>query len=162
MLHFIQKGDGGPVSVGRGEPFRTIRRWWRQGSKGSSPIIVLAVAPIGAESEVRERLQPHRVRGLRGRWYEPVPEVLGLIEEVRSPRFPEYRVASGRAYAVLRRRTPDGPTLPCPFCGRPHQHGEGEGHKVAHCAGDSAAELRGRDVTLRQSDGYFVIVDESI
>lgn len=53
-------------------------------------------------------------------------------------------------------------TFPCPFCGNRHQHGNGDGHHVAHCTRDNAStefksEIKiGEKRTLKVSDGYII------
>jgi len=72
----------------------------------------------------------------------------------------EYEISGEKAFAILRRSTVKKPTDHCPFCGKRHMHGEGEGHRVAHCLDDvSRPEIAVDDVILRQSDGYMVYTD---
>ncbi len=155
MIYFLQQGKDGPVKVGKSvDPHARIRSL-QTGS--SEPLRVLAFAPGDErrESEIHRRLKPHRIRG---EWYQPSPDVFALIAEIQTP---EYKVLDARAYAVLRRSSVGSPTRPCPFCGIPHSHGEGDGHRVAHCADGAQDEVKSGDISLRRADGYIVLTDDA-
>jgi hypothetical protein len=153
MIYFFQEGQNGPIKVGFSVD--TAARLRTHQTSNSEPLRVIAVAPGDRqrEAEIKRRLKPHLKRG---EWFHPVPEVFALIKEIQTP---EYKVEDLRAYAVLRRDSVDSPTRPCPFCGLPHTHGLGDNHRVAHCGDDALDEVKSGDVTLRRSDGYFLITD---
>ncbi len=46
----------------------------------------------------------------------------------------EYEIHDGRKYPILWRKRGNKLTDSCPFCGQNHEHGIGEGHRVAHCS----------------------------
>jgi hypothetical protein len=52
---------------------------------------------------------------------------------------------------VLYRQTEDGPTEPCPYCKRPHFHGAGDGHRVAHCSAPRVDASKGYIVRTRRN-----------
>lgn len=122
------------------------------------PLIVLGVSPGGVarEAEIHARLRPYL---LRGEWYHPVQEVHALLSDIQTP---EFIVQEGRAYAVLRRSAAGAPSRPCPFCGEPHRHGKGDGHRVAHCGSDALEKVQSGDVALFRQDGYVVVTDGAI
>ena len=45
----------------------------------------------------------------------------------------QYEKIDGRNRAVVWRKKGEEKTDDCPFCGRHHTHGKGEGHRSAHC-----------------------------
>lgn len=45
-------------------------------------------------------------------------------------------------------------TRECPYCGKKHNHGAGEGHRVVHC-------MRKKSEAIRSSGGYVVVIDWS-
>ena len=153
MIYFVQRGNGGPVKIGRAVDHHARIRSLQTASP--EPLLVLAIAPGGAarESMIHQRLKPHR---LSGEWYQPVPELHALIAEIQTP---EFIVKDARAYAVLRRRAVGAPTRPCPFCGEPHIHGEGDGHRATHCGNGAEDEVRSGAVVLRREDGYLILTD---
>ncbi|WP_028325206.1 hypothetical protein [Desulfatirhabdium butyrativorans] len=65
----------------------------------------------------------------------------------------------GKAYAVLWRTRESGPTDPCPWCGRRHWHGAGDGPRVPHC---DPRHIRVGEYhlpsgqSIRASDGYML------
>jgi hypothetical protein len=76
-----------------------------------------------------------------------------------------YAISRGHKFAILWRDSEDAPCEPCPFCGRRHTHGKGDGHRVPHCSDENGHSLmfgEERTVTaydgtvLRQRDGYIV------
>jgi hypothetical protein len=71
----------------------------------------------------------------------------------------EYTEENGRKYPVIRRKNKKSPCIPCPFCGKGHIHGTGDGHRVAHCQPGVAIEHP--DGTICSSNqGYVVISNE--
>lgn len=82
---------------------------------------------------------------------------LTLIHEERRSDV-AYEALDGRPYLVLERPNEQAKTEACPFCGRPHSHGTGDGHRVGHCVGERMKdEVVALDGTrLRRDDGYVV------
>ena len=54
---------------------------------------------------------------------------------------------------------PGGMTFWCPFCKHQHFHGEGEGHRSAHCSEDSPFDKTGYILKLRKNKMKFVKKD---
>jgi len=46
---------------------------------------------------------------------------------------PDFEIHDGKKYAIIYRKKESEDTDPCPFCGKPHRHGEGFGHRITHC-----------------------------
>ena len=59
---------------------------------------------------------------------------------------PKTEWLEGNEYIVLWRETEESPTAFCPFCGKRHTHGQGDGHRTEHCA-------FGNETFVRKSDG---------
>jgi hypothetical protein len=153
MIYFVQRGTDGPVKIGKAvDPHARVRALQ---TANPEPLTLLAVAPGNRrrEAQIHRRLASFRING---EWYKPVPELFAVIDELATP---EFIVRDARAYAVLRRLSEDAPTRSCPFCGKGHVHGGGDGHRVAHCLDDAKAVVRSGAVTLRRADGYFVLTD---
>jgi hypothetical protein len=69
----------------------------------------------------------------------------------------EYEVHAGVPYLVLRRDCEDGATDQCPFCGRTHWHGSGDGGRVPHCATDASITVLAPDGTQIPSGRQYVV-----
>jgi hypothetical protein len=67
----------------------------------------------------------------------------------------------GEHFAVLYRPDENAPAGPCPFCGKTHLHGDGDGHRAPHCveAQRRAVELEG-GIVISARDGYLVKTGE--
>lgn len=46
---------------------------------------------------------------------------------------PDFEIQDGKKYAIIYQKKGNEYTDPCPFCGKPHIHGNGDGHRIAHC-----------------------------
>ena len=150
MIYFIQFGTDGPIKIGTAVDPIVRLRTLQTGTP--EPLTLLAVVPGGRtrEAEVHRALAHHR---RSGEWFEPDDEVFEFVRTLQSP---EYVVDGAKAYAVLRRLDEHTPTLACPFCGRNHSHGLGDGHRVAHCVEPSHPEMHVGAHVLRARDGYFL------
>jgi len=73
----------------------------------------------------------------------------------------EYKILSGlgKPCLILKRKKGAELTVPCPFCAKEHQHGTGDGHRVAHCPSRDCKEFVTADdgTVLYQDDGYIVV-----
>lgn len=67
-----------------------------------------------------------------------------------------HQTTDGRTYPVVRRAAESDRTTGCPFCGKAHQHGEGDGHRVAHCGDEAPPVIRVGNQELRRADGYWL------
>jgi len=80
-----------------------------------------------------------------------------MLTDRQPARPPRYELHDGSAYLVLHRDRELGPTDRCPFCGKQHWHGEGDGHRVAHCVKGRGRTLIAADGTkLDQAAGYVI------
>jgi len=62
-------------------------------------------------------------------------------------------------WLALRYEKKTGRTEMCPFCGKRHLHGEGEGHRVAHCGIDIFGRSISRDTVFKNSKGQIFHLD---
>ncbi len=62
-------------------------------------------------------------------------------------------IDGGKLRVVLYRQTVKSSTDPCPFCGRKHTHGIGDGDRTPHCYDYDAPYVLGRDVIFKNKDG---------
>lgn len=89
-----------------------------------------------------------------------------LTKNQSKPREKDYEEIDGHCYAVLYRETEGAPTEPCVFCGKNHQHGKGDGHRVGHCSWDDGVKLdtwvvlgetsAGKEIKVCSADGYII------
>jgi Meiotically up-regulated gene 113 len=152
MVYFIQAGVNGEIKIGFAiEPWKRIKQL-QTGNHVRLTMLKVIPGDRKRETQIHHLLSVHRKHG---DWFHPTVEVLEFIKKLDDV---EYEVQGVRAYAVLRRDTEESETDPCPFCGRGHVHGKGDGHRVAHCADLGAREeIRAKDgIRLRQSDGYLI------
>lgn len=150
MIYFIQSGSDGPIKIGRA--FRVERRVKELQTAHHEDLSVIQFLPGGSELENKIHKDLARFR-LKGEWFEPAPEVLEYIREVKSPK---YEIEAGCAIAVIYRENDQSRTESCPFCGMRHKHGWGDGHRVAHCA-TGEREISAEDGTiLRREHGYII------
>jgi hypothetical protein len=153
VIYFIQRGANGPIKIGRAVEPEVRLRSLQTGN--SEPLRILLTIPGTAkrEAEIHAALAESRISG---EWYRPTQQVFAYMDRVRES---EFEVQGHRAYAVLRRRDASSLTNPCPFCGEPHKHGEGDGHRARapQCGKVVNAEVTtSGGITLRQVDGYIV------
>lgn len=77
LIYFVQAGNGGPIKIGRTS--LVVRYRVRELQIGCPyELLLLATMPGGL---AKERALHARFRGdrLRGEWFRPSPELLGLI-----------------------------------------------------------------------------------
>jgi len=48
-------------------------------------------------------------------------------------------------------------TEACPFCGRTHVHGQGDGHRNAHCSTGEANDVEINGQVYKQAYGYVLV-----
>lgn len=90
-----------------------------------------------------------------------------LLSKLRENAVGQWDAEVGRFYLVLYfLEGATGRTEPCPYCGKNHQHGQGEGHRLPHCSWDIFnKELRDRTLSFQNArgqtftfdDGYYIL-----
>lgn len=67
---------------------------------------------------------------IRGEWFKPHPELINMAKGIYDVKYEE---VNGDKYLILYRDYINSSTDICPFCFTSHTHGEGDGHRIAHC-----------------------------
>lgn len=156
MIYFIQEGDNGPIKIGKAVSVE--RRLKGLQTAHHKELSILQVIPGGAERESKIKKDLIKFK-IKGEWFQPMPEV---FEYMRRVQYPEYELLNGRPYAVLYRENENEKTEICPFCGKRHIHGIGDGHRTAHCA-DGSKEITAEDGTvLTQDHGYILRTEKNV
>lgn len=91
-----------------------------------------------------ENADRKRLKGLRMK--KALGEVFYEKDETGKARAILYRKGNGEKYE----------TDPCPFCGLKHVHGDGDGHRAAHCYKPEKEATATDGTIVRESDGYIV------
>lgn len=150
MIYFIQVGGDGPIKIGVAvDPVQRLQAL-QVGHPEQLRIIATIPGGLSREAEIHRKLSAYRKAG---EWFHPDQALFEHLTELRSPPF---EVSGARAFAILYRTSPSAPTDYCPFCGDRHTHGEGDGHRVAHCVNGQQVILTAAGQELRQVDGYLV------
>lgn len=77
-IYFIQDGEDGPIKIGSGRnPWLRLEHL-QIGNPRELHIRAVVRTHRGYERELHQRFAAHRIRG---EWFEPVPDLLALIEE---------------------------------------------------------------------------------
>lgn len=150
MIYFIQEGDDGPIKIGKAGAVE--RRLKSLQTAHHKELSILQVISGGAERESKIKNDLVKFK-IKGEWFQPVPEV---FEYMRSVKFTEYEVQDGRPFAVLYRESENSRTEICPFCGKSHSHGIGDGHRQAHCIDGNKDILAEDGTVLIQDHGYII------
>ena len=90
MIYFAELDPGGPIKIGTSrDPYARMRSF-------QTPVIprILALAQGGytEEQALHRAFSAHR---MRGEWFRPVPELLSLIQAVRSVPPTRVRISRG-------------------------------------------------------------------
>ena len=156
MIYFIQEGDNGPIKIGKAVSVE--RRLKTLQISHHKELNILQVIPGGAEREnkIQKDLMKFKITG---EWFKPAPEV---FEYMRSVRNIEYEFINGKPYPVLYRNNENEKTDICPYCGKGHIHGIGDGHRSAHCT-DGCKEIITDDGTvLNKGHGYILRTKKNV
>lgn len=150
MVYFIQEGDNGPIKIGKAVSVE--RRFKYLQISHHKELTILQVIPGGAERESKIKKDLIKFR-IKGEWFQPTPEV---FEYMRCVKYAEYELLNGRPRAVLYRENENAKTEICPFCGKRHIHGIGDGHRTAHCT-DGSKEITAEDGTVLTKDHDYIL-----
>ena len=82
------------------------------------------------------------------------------LKQLRHDAVGEIEPVSGKMFLILEQESKHGKTDPCPFCGKHHFHGVGDGHRVAHCFYSDVAFTNGLGQTFCNRDGYVIKTKE--
>ena len=150
MIYFIQEGDDSPIKIGKAKSVE--QRLKTLQISHHKELNILQVIPGSTERETKILKDLNKFK-IKGEWFQPSKEV---FEYMRSVKTIEYEIIDGRPYPVLYRDKDKTKTEICPFCGKGHIHGIGDGHRIAHCT-DGSKEITTDDGTvLIQKNGYIL------
>lgn len=150
MIYFIQEGENGPVKVGKG--VSTVARIKQLQTGNPRPLKIYAVVPgySSLETRIKKDLAEFQING---EWFNSTSKLFEYIDKIR---FPEYEICNGIPYAILWRDAENASTDHCPFCGKRHTHGAGDGHKVVHCTSGVKIILAKDGTNLIRDKGYII------
>lgn len=81
VLYFAQEGDDGPVKIGYSANARKRVPMLQVGNARRLRFLASMPAEPGTERAWHDRFESARIRG---EWFEPVPELLAAIDDVRA------------------------------------------------------------------------------
>lgn len=150
MVYFIQVMNGGPIKVGFAvnpeKRFKAI-----QGCNHEKLEIIAVIPGVHSlENKIHKDLRGYNIHG---EWFRPDKEV---IEYIKNIQVVEYEKEGEQSWAVLRRDTENSKTGYCPFCGKRHIHGLGDGHRVAHCISGNNEAYAKDGTVLYKERGYII------
>lgn len=74
MTYVIQRGDAGPVKIGRTHDIRT--RMASLGTASAEPLALLLLLSGDMEADLHRRFRAHR---LEGEWFRPAAEIMTFV-----------------------------------------------------------------------------------
>lgn len=150
MIYFIQEGENGPVKVGKGVSPEARLKQLQTGNPRHLKIYVVVPGYSSLETKIKKDLAKFQING---EWFSPTPELFEYIDKIR---FPEYEIYDGKPYAILWRDEENASTDHCPFCGKRHTFGTGDGHSVVHCSSGVDMILAKDGTNLIKDKGYII------
>jgi len=155
MIYVIEEGLNGPLKIGTTVNLEERLKTLQGGNSKQLKIIMSFEGGSTLENKIHKDLAEFKIRK-NGEWFYRDEKVFSYLKKI-SPFEPKTEIQDGEEYVVLWRETEDSPTDFCPFCGKRHTHGKGDGHRVSHCAFDDDTFTRKSDGKIfKQSQGYIV------
>ena len=155
MIYVIEEGLNGSIKIGYAKNPDKRKLTLQGGNSRALNIITIFEGDMSLEKKIHRDLSKHRIRK-DGEWFYRNEEVFGYLNKL-SPIEPKTEWQNGEEYIVLWRETEDSPTDYCPFCGKRHSHGQGDGHRTSHCAfGNDTFTRKSDGKIFKQSRGYVV------
>jgi len=150
MIYFIQVQNNGPIKIGYA--IQPEKRFGEIQTCNHEKLRLMSVIPGGysLETKIHNDLQKYNIHG---EWFKPDHNVLSYITNLH---FSEYENIDNRQYAVLWRDSENSETDHCPFCGKRHIHGKGDGHRGEHCVGGNPEIIAKDGTKLYQKYGYIL------
>jgi len=144
MIYVIEEGLNGPLKIGTTVNLEERLKTLQSGNSKQLNIIMSFKGDSKLESKIHKDLAEFKIRE-KGEWFYRNEKVFLYLNKL-SPIEPKTEIQDGQEYIVLWRKNEESYTDFCPFCGKRHIHGKGDGHRASHCA-------FGEDTFIRQSDG---------
>lgn len=155
MIYIIEEGENGPLKIGTAVDVDRRIKTLQGGNSNELRLVMSFEGEADLETKIHKDLSEHKVRP-NGEWFynnEYVWKYLNTLSTVE----PETEWIGDTEYLVLKRDTEKSKTENCPFCGKRHVHGIGDGHRLAHCSTDDKLFKRKSDgKCFEQSKGYVI------
>ena len=155
MIYVIEEGLNGPLKIGTTVNLEERLKTLQGGNSKQLQIIMSFECGSKLESKIHNDLTEFKIRE-KGEWFYRDDKVFKYLNHI-SPIEPKTEFQDGEEYIVLWRENEESPTDFCPFCGKRHIHGKGDGHRVSHCAfGEDTFTRKSDGKIFKQSQGYIV------
>ncbi|MFW8602511.1 GIY-YIG nuclease family protein [Desulfobacterota bacterium M19] len=155
MIYVIEEGTNGPLKIGTTVDIEKRIKTLQAGNSKQLNVIMTFEGGPSLENKIHKALDKHRVPGTK-EWFYRVDEVFSYIQKLSTIE-PKTEIQDGKEFIVLWRDTEKSPTEFCPWCGKRHAHGQGDGHRVTHCAFGEETFIRNSDgKVFNQSQGYII------
>jgi hypothetical protein len=157
MIYVLEEGINGPIKIGTSSNPTKRKKYLQIGNSKQLNLIMVFEGGRSLENKIHKDLSKHRDRSRKdGEWFNRNDAVFKYLNEL-SPVEPKTEWLNGYEYIVLWRETEESPTDFCPFCGKRHTHGQGDGHRTEHCAFGNETFTRKSDGKIfEQNKGYIV------
>lgn len=150
MIYFIQEDKDGPIKVGTCVSLKQRINQLQTGNPRLLNVIKIIPGHTAREAQILKDLKKFHIMG---EWLKPDANVLKYISELQNV---PYERDGSSVYAVIWRDEEDSMTDFCPFCGKRHYHGTGDGHRARHCHGGDS-EIKTNDGTVLLRDHGYII-----
>ena len=155
MIYVFEEDINGPIKIGTTSNPAKRKKTLQSGNSKPLHLIMEFEGGHSLENKIHKDLAKHRIRE-DGEWFSRNHAVFKYLNEL-SPVEPKTEWREGNEYIVLWRGTEESPTDYCPFCGKRHTHGQGDGHRTEHCAfGNDTFTRKSDGKIFKQSQGYVV------
>lgn len=157
MIYVIEEGLNGQIKIGTSSNPTKRLKSLQGGNSKRLKIIMAFEGGRSLENKIHKDLLKHRDSNRKdGEWFDRNDAVFSYLNDL-SPLQPKTEWLNGHEYILLWRDTEELPTDYCPFCGKRHTHGQGDGHRTEHCAFGIKVFTRKSDGKIfEQCKGYIV------
>jgi hypothetical protein len=153
MIYVIEESINGPIKIGTAVNLEKRLKSLQCGNPRQLNIIMTFEGGPVLENKIQKDLSKYKIRD---EWFYRVDEVFSYLKNLSTIE-PKTEFQDGKEYIVLWRDTEESPTEFCPFCGKRHTHGQGDGHRETHCAfGEETFIRKSNGKVFKQSQGYIV------
>ena len=155
MIYVLEEGINGPIKIGTAVNPKKRLQSLQGGNSKQLNMIMTFEGGSALENQIHKDLAKYKIRD-EGEWFYRVDEVFSYLKNLSTIE-PETEFHDGKEYVVLWRDTEESPTEFCPWCGKRHTHGQGDGHRVTHCGFGQETFTRNSDgKVFNQSQGYII------
>ena len=155
MIYVIEEGENGPIKIGTAVNPESRIKTLQSGNSRRLNVVMIFEGNHALENKIHKDLSVHKVRD-NGEWFYPNDQVFSYLNKLSCIE-PNTEWLNGKEYIVLWREKEKSETEFCPFCGKRHIHGKGDGHRVSHCtSGEDIFTRKSDGKVFKQSQGYIV------